>query len=105
MRNSQASLEILQANHRRLAILRTLMKSNGATASLPLLVDWLKIIGLGASVDVVRGDLRRLAELGLVRLHDEHEMWPTVLTQNGAEVAEGISIADGVQKPSPECPY
>lgn len=105
MQNNQVTLDVVRAHHRCLAILRTLMKSTGNSANLPLLLNWLKIIGLSASTDVIRGDLRKLAELGLVRLHDEHDMWPTELTQKGAEVAEGIVVVDGIQCPSPECPY
>ena len=106
MKNSKGpDFDALKAEHRRLAILRTLLGDSTATASMTLLRDWLPRLGLRASTDVVRADLRMLASIGLIALNDEHDAWGVELTQRGAEVAEGVVVADGVLKPPLDCPY
>ena len=105
--NQTPSLTIdeVKTRHRRLAILRALAGTTSGSANLFVFRNWLPELGLAVATDELRADIRMLASAGLVVLKDEHDAWPFTLTQRGEEVAQGLITVDGVEKPSPDCPY
>ena len=104
-RDPSLTIEEVKTRHRRLAILRTLAGTAGGSANLFVFRNWLPELGLAVATDELRADIRMLASAGLVVLKDEHDAWPFTLTQRGEEVAHGLVTVDGVEKPSPDCPY
>lgn len=104
-RNPSLTIEEVKARHRRLAILRTLAGTTDGMGSMTIFRSWLPEVGLAVATDELRADIRMLASAGLVVLKDEHDAWPFTLTQRGEEVAQGLITVDGVEKPSPDCPY
>lgn len=99
------SLEALQAEHRLLGILRALMRLPGFTGNLALMRDYLNAVGLVAAMDMVRNDLRRLKEMGLVEVSEGTACWPISLTERGNDVAEGRISVEGVCPVGPDCGY
>lgn len=99
------SLDELRGVHRRLAMLRALSRLPQYTGSLRLLKDYLDLLALSASSDVVRDDLRRLKEIGLVEINEGKAVWPVTITERGLEVAEGKVIVDIVRRPDLDEPY
>jgi hypothetical protein len=100
------SLEAIHGEHRLLAILRGLMRLPGFTGNLPLMRDYLEAIGLVATMDTVRGDLRRLKEMGLAEVSEGGENgWRVVLTERGNDVAEGRLRIEGICRVEPGCGY
>jgi hypothetical protein len=100
------SLEAIHAEHRLLAVLRALTRLPGFTGNLPLMRDYLGAIGLVATMDTVRGDLRRLKEMGLAEVSEGGANgWRVVLTECGNDVAEGRLHVDGVCRVEPGCIY
>ncbi|WP_431281646.1 hypothetical protein ACQW02_19870 [Humitalea sp. 24SJ18S-53] len=84
----------LQAEDRRLTILRTLAEDAGRRANEFILKRVLKAIGHDVSRDVLRAELAWLLEHRLIRierLHDEAgaEFQIAVLTEDGEDVAGG----------------
>lgn len=104
-RNSSLTIEEVKTRHRRLAILRALAGTTSGSANLFVFRNWLPELGLAVATDELRADIRMLASAGLVVLKDDHDSWPFTLTQRGEEVAQGLITVDGVEKPSPDCPY
>ena len=98
-------LDEIHEEHRLLALLRILLRLPTYTANHLLLRDLLIRLGLIASLDKIRSDLRRLHELGLCTLDTEGELVRVVLTGRGGEVAKGISQVEGISRPGPDCPY
>lgn len=99
-------LEALHSEHRQLAILRALSRLPGCSGNAALLRDWLEEIGLVATSECVRSDLRHLKELGLINLDEAPaSAWRTSLTVRGEDVAKGRTVVEGIQRPGPECAY
>ena len=105
MQNATIPIEEVKTRHRRLAILRALAGVTSGSANLFVFRNWLPELGLAVATDELRADIRMLASAGLVVLKDEHDAWPFTLTQRGEEVAQGLIAVDGVEKPTPDCPY
>lgn len=104
--SNRNSLEAIHAEHRLLAVLRALTRLPGFMGNLPLMRDYLEAIGLAATMDTVRGDLRRLKEMGLAEVSEGGENgWRTVLTERGHDVAEGRLLVEGVCRVAPGCVY
>ncbi len=99
------SLEEILAEHRLLAILRVLNVLLENKGNLPLMRDWLDAVGLAATSDIIRADLRLLKEKGLIELYETEPSWPIVLTERGGDVAEGRLKTEGVCKAGPGCVY
>ena len=104
-RNQSLTIEEVKTRHRRLAILRALAETASGSANLFVLRNWLPELGLAVATDELRADIRMLASAGLVVFKDDHDAWPFTLTQRGEEVAQGLITVDGVEKPTPDCPY
>lgn len=105
MQNNFLTIDEMKARHRRLAIIRALNISSVYSANLFVLRNWLSELGLAASTETLRDDIRRLAAAGALELNEAVDAWPVVLTQKGAEAAQGLIALDGVETPWPECPY
>lgn len=104
--SNRNSLEAIHAEHRLLAVLRALIRLPGFTGNLPLMRDYLEAIGLVATMDTVRGDLRRLKEMGLAEVCEGGANgWRIVLNERGNDVAEGRLHVDGVCRVEPGCVY
>ena len=90
------------AGHLRLGILRMLADLPGYRSNSSILRDALDGLGLPATRDRVQSELAWLAEQELVTCE---QMTPSltvaVATQRGVDVARGIAVAPGVQRPSP----
>lgn len=100
------SIETLHGEHRRLAILRALLRLPGFTANLPLMRDHLDTVGLITSWDAIRGDFQRLKEMGLVEVCETPDSaWRVSLTERGNDAAEGRIVVEGVSRAEPSCPY
>ncbi len=87
---------------RRLVILRMLSEIASHRTNTSVLVDGANHYGVVSTRDDVRTDVSWLAEQGLVRteqLTDNVQL--VVLTERGADVAEGRASVPGVRKPSP----
>ena len=98
MKNSGLTIEELKARHRKLAILRTLNTAPGCSSNLFVLRGWLSELGLGASTEILRDDIRRLVAAGALELNEAVDAWPVVLTQKGTESARDLT-ARGLSAP------
>ena len=103
--SNRGSLEAIHSEHRLLAILRVLNMLPENKGNLPLMRDWLDAVGLAASMDTVRADLRSLKEKALIELHETELSWPIILTERGEDAAEGRLKIEGVCKAGPGCVY
>lgn len=92
----------LAAEQRRLYLLKTLKVSAGYRASIDLLKLALQNIGHSASTAVIKSDVSKLEQLGLVSSTDIGEMVIVLLRDEGLDVADGVSFAPGVAaRPTP----
>ena len=92
------------AAHQRLILLRELARLSGYSANDSYLQGVLRGMGLPAARDTVRDHLAWLAEHGLVGLElPAGDDGPLVssLTPSGMDVASGVEVVEGVQRPSP----
>lgn len=95
------SLAEIQAEHRRLSILRLLTDAPGYAANESILDQALDGVGLPASRDQVRADLAWLAEQGLATTEAVGELTVARVTLRGIDVARGDAVVPGVKRPSP----
>ncbi|TAN71601.1 MAG: ArsR family transcriptional regulator [Methylobacter sp.] len=89
-------------SYRRLYILKTLKVSSDYRMSDMLLQAALNKIGLGVSMSVLRGDLAWLERQGLVATSKVGEMTMALLRKEGLDVADGLAIVPGIDRPQPE---
>lgn len=90
------------AEDRRLAILRLLIEANGSTNE-SVLKTGLMALGhhAGLTREAVRGDVRFLADRGLVREEwFEDKVLVAHIQRRGVEVAEGNVHVEGIKRPS-----
>lgn len=88
--------------HIRLAILRLLDASPGYSANDSVLTDAARSLGLTCTRDQVRGHLAWLEEQRLLtRLEATTGLIVATISERGGDVAQGRSIVNGVQRPSP----
>lgn len=93
----------LQAQDRRLAILRGLLEAVQYRINSFLLQRYLQAVGHAVSTDRLAQDLAWLAEQGLIKLEaaDAAGLQVAELLPRGADVAEGRATVPGVQRPAP----
>lgn len=90
------------AQHRRLTILRTLQQAPDYRCNDSILTSIANTVGLRASRDQIAGDLAWLVEQQLATTETlEGGLIVATATRRGCEVAQGIVIHPGVQRPSP----
>ena len=87
----------------RLALLQALVAcTNDATQN--ILQTCLAQYGHNISMDLVRNHMLWLEEQGLVRISrlDTDRLFVATIIQRGLDVANGVSVVDGVKKPNPQ---
>lgn len=105
LQNAQNQLETLSSEHRALAVLRLLFRAPTYKSNELLLSDWLGAIGLTCSSSQLKRQLRELEDAGLLETSEVEGNLVVQMSNEGAEVAEGKRIVEGVLRPTPECPY
>ncbi|TPL49102.1 hypothetical protein FJ937_16585 [Mesorhizobium sp. B2-4-4] len=86
----------------RLVILRELNKQTDGRLNEVLLTKALDAFGHNRSREWVRTQLRKLAELGAVRVTEIGTVMVAAITRNGVDHVERRSIIESVARPSPE---
>lgn len=86
----------------RLVILRELAKQNDGRLNESLITTTLDIFGYNRSREWVRTQMRKLEEVGGVRLAAAGTVLVATITRAGVDHVERRSILEGVAKPSPE---
>ncbi len=89
------------AEHRRLALLEVLQTAPGYGLHEYLIRDQLRALGIACTMDVLRGDLAWLADLGAVTVAQAEHASIAQLTERGADVAAGLASVPGIARPSP----
>lgn len=87
--------------NRRLYILKTLQVSVDYRMSDMLLQAALNKIGHGVALSVLRGDLAWLERQGLVSTSSLGDMTMALLRKEGLDVANGLAIVPGIDRPQP----
>ena len=87
----------------RLALLQALVACNN-DANQNILQTCLAQYGHNISMDLVRNHMLWLEEQGLVRISrlDTDRLFVATIIQRGLDVANGLSVVDGVKKPNPK---
>lgn len=87
----------------RLALLQALVACNN-DANQNILQTCLAQYGHNISMDLVRNHMLWLEEQGLVRINrlDTDRLFVATIIQRGLDVANGVSVVDGVKKPNPK---
>ena len=87
----------------RLALLQALVACNN-DANQNILQPCLAQYGHNISMDLVRNHMLWLEEQGLVRISrlDTDRLFVATIIQRGLDVANGVSVVDGVKKPNPK---
>lgn len=85
----------------RLVILRELAEQPNYSLSETLLQPVLETFGVSRSREWIREELRRLADLGAVRLADAGSVVIATATAKGLDHAAGRLVIEGVKRPSP----
>ncbi len=86
----------------RLVLLRCLKTQPAYQGNDNILQHEAKYFGLNRSRDVIKNELRWLAEMGAVKLDDLGSVLVATLTRRGLDHVEGLATIEGVNKPSPE---
>lgn len=89
------------SKHRRLAILRHLDDCSEYTSNASILTDVLAGVGLRSSRDQVTTELVWLKDNGMAVVQDFEDFIVVTATQQGLEVARGVTLHPGVQRRRP----
>ncbi len=92
----------LKQEDRRLVILRTMAEDSAYGVNEYVLRRVLDTMKHTVSADLLRTDLRWLEEQGLVVTEDVAGTVVAKLTTRGLDVANGVVVVPGVQRPMPE---
>jgi len=95
------SYEQTVRRHRRLAILRHLQNCAEYASNASILTDVLAGLGLQSSRSQVTTELVWLKDNGFVTLTDHGDFVVAVATQEGVEIARGVTTHPEIQRPSP----
>lgn len=87
--------------HRRLAILQILNADSDYKANSVMLHSTLKLLGQGAALSVVEGDIAWLEAQGLLAQQQLPGCTVCTLRRAGIDAAEGTSKYPGIAKPLP----
>lgn len=94
-------MDDIAASHLRLTLLRLLAGAPGYRANSSILHSAAADFGFVTSRDRIKTELAWLAEQGCVTAADVMGLTVATLTARGHEVAEGMAIQPGVQRPAP----
>ena len=92
----------LKQADRRLVILRTMAEDPAYGVNEYVLRRVLETMKHSVSADLLRTDLLWLEEQGLVGTEDVAGTMVARLTARGLDVARGVTVVPGVQRPMPE---
>ena len=95
------SYEHTVRRHRRLAILRHLEQCSEYASNSSILTDVLARLGLQSSRSQVTTELVWLKDNGFASLTDHGDFVVVVATQEGVEIARGVSTHPEIRRPSP----
>lgn len=87
--------------HARIAILRMLEDAPEYTSNVSMMTDLLRRFGIGYTRDQVEGEVAWLGEQGLATSKDHGGFLVVTATLRGVDVAQGIVVHPGVQRPRP----
>lgn len=96
------SYEQLEAERRRLRILKILKKDNNYTVNETLLKITLKACGFAVGRDLLRTEMAWLKEQGLIEINTFEGSQVAKLAMRGLDAAEGDVVVPGVARPEPE---
>lgn len=85
----------------RLKMLQMLAQANGYSMNHELLQNALGAVGIRATGDQVRAELSWLEQVTTVKLMDVGTLVVAELTERGLDVARGLSVLRGVDRPVP----
>jgi hypothetical protein len=85
----------------RLVMLKSLSKHPAYSANDTILQIEAEAFGHSRSRDVIRNELRHLADVGGVILKEAGSVIVATLTLRGAEHVQGKTVLEGVNQPSP----
>jgi hypothetical protein len=86
----------------RLVLLRCLKAQPAFQANDSILQHEAKTFGLHRSRDLIKNELRWLADMGAVKLKDLDAVLVATLLRRGLDHVEGLTTIEGVNPPSPE---
>ncbi len=86
----------------RLVLLRCLASQTAYVGNDAVLQHEIEVFGLKRSRDVIRAELRWLAEIKAITLKDAGAVFVATLTRRGHEHVQGLTEIEGINKPSPE---
>lgn len=89
------------SRHRRIALLRYLEEAPEYSANSSILTDMLRGLGVTSTHDQVLTELVWLKDQGFVTTEDLGSLTIATVTPRGAEIAAGVAIHPGVQRPRP----
>jgi hypothetical protein len=104
-RNEVEPVKRIVQEHRALAILRLLNGQPGRTSNECVLLGCLALFGLTCGRDELGSQLDGLERSGLLTVEHRSDLRVLALTGRGTEVAEGIVVVEGVERPEADCPY
>jgi hypothetical protein len=83
----------------RLVMLRILKEMPAYRANSSVLFNMLFQLGHSMSRDLVKTELRWLAEQGMLTLQEVSSVLVATLTERGQDIAEGRAVAEGIARP------
>ena len=95
------SYEQTVRRHRRLAILRHLEQCSEYASNASILTDVLAGVGIQSSRSQVTTELVWLKDNGFATVTDHGDFVVAVATQEGVEIARGVSAHPEIRRPSP----
>jgi hypothetical protein len=102
--NASPDIDKITAAHRKLAILKTLHRQTGFSASERVMGEWLHQLAMGGTRDIIRMALEELAQLQLIKTElrgfdsDTMVFW---LTERGLDYLEFRTTIDALPKIGP----
>jgi len=103
--NELSNIEWIKQPHRALAVLRLMARQPGTVSNDRVISDYLDSVGLVSTREELVGCLDRLEANELITRRDVEKLIVVELTLKGEEVAQGHGEAEGVLRPSVDCPY
>ena len=103
--NEPDLLSKTRAEHRALAVLRSLKAMPAYRSNELVLGDLLDRLGITSTHEEVRGCLRWLDDCAALTIDMQDTLMVVQLTCRGGEASDGVIVIDGVRRPGPECPY
>lgn len=86
---------------RRLVILQALQQAPGYALRETVLMRLLQGERLAVSRDALRAELAWLADRGLLAVEYHDDVQAARITTRGADVAQGLTLVDGIARPGP----